>query len=55
LRKFVELPTSVGIRCSVDESEERGTKERGFGTSWWRYVREVERGEVSNHGEKKGK
>ena len=52
LRKFVELPRSVGIKCSVDEIEERGTKERGFGTSWWRFVRKVERGEVQDHGAK---
>jgi len=45
-RKFVELPKKVGVGCSIDSSEERGTKERGFKTSWWRYVKEVERGNV---------
>jgi hypothetical protein len=42
LRKFVELPKKVGFECSIDSSEERGTKERGYKTSWWRYVRDVE-------------
>ncbi|GAA5949106.1 hypothetical protein JCM3765_004013 [Sporobolomyces pararoseus] len=35
LRKFLELPKKVGLECSVDSSEERGTKERGFKSSWW--------------------
>ncbi|GAA5986117.1 hypothetical protein JCM5350_004439 [Sporobolomyces pararoseus] len=48
LRKFLELPKKVGLECSVDPSEERGTKERGFKTSWWRFVRDVELGNVND-------
>ncbi|GAA5905977.1 uncharacterized protein JCM6883_002510 [Sporobolomyces salmoneus] len=47
LKKFMELPRKAGVEnVTVDESEERGTKERGFRTSWWRFVRDVEMGNV---------
>ncbi|GAA5908264.1 hypothetical protein JCM5296_000502 [Sporobolomyces johnsonii] len=39
LARFTKPCTNAGVSWSVDGTPRRGTKEIGFDTSWWRFVR----------------
>ncbi|GAA5961614.1 hypothetical protein JCM21900_002824 [Sporobolomyces salmonicolor] len=46
LRRFTAPCTDAGVPWTVDGAEQRGTQDRAIATSWWRFVRAVERGRV---------
>ncbi|GAA5919893.1 hypothetical protein JCM1841_002099 [Sporobolomyces salmonicolor] len=48
LRRFTAPCADAGVPWTVDGAEQRGTQDRAFATSWWRFVRAVERGRVGD-------